>query len=192
MEGTRILRSSHVRPCLLSFLLVLVGCKPAAPPVPPSSPGGGAAAPAAGYHILLEAEALGAVAAPFEVEDRKPEETSGGKCLMVPIGLAKAKKLEGELTFDLELPAAETAHFWLRVYWTGSCSNSLNMKLGKLPKMLVGEDGTYKQWHWIRGPVVPLAAGSHPVVITAREDDIRIDQLLVTADKRYVPMGIEE
>ena len=132
------------------------------------------------------------MAAPFEIEEQDGEDVSGGKCLLVPAGLAKAKKLDGELTFDLELPSDDKAHVWLRVYWTGSCSNSLNMKIGKAPKMLVGEDGTYKQWHWVRGPVMPLGAGSHPVVITAREDEIRVDQILVTADKRYVPMGIEE
>lgn len=183
-----------MRTLFAAFILVFVGCKPASPPSPVPPSAGGAAAPAAvpGYHLLLEAEALGAVAAPFEVEEQQSEAVSGGKCLLVPAGLAKAKKLDGELAFNLELPSDETAHFWLRVYWTGSCSNSLNMKLGKLPKMLVGEDGTYKQWHWVRGPVVPLPAGNHPVVITAREDDIRIDQLLVTADQRYVPMGIEE
>ena len=97
-----------------------------------------------------------------------------------------------QMTIRTDLPSEEKAHFWLRTYWTGSCSNSLSMKLGSSPKILVGEDGTYKQWHWVRGPVMPLPAGTHSVVFTAREDDIRVDQVLVTSDKRYVPMGIEE
>jgi hypothetical protein len=184
-----------MRVIFLILLLGFAGCKPATPPSPPSSTGTGTgtgtAAPS-GYHILLEAEDLGDLAAPFEIEEHSPEAVSAGKCLMVPPGLAKAKKLDGELRFTLDLPSEDKAHFWLRVYWTGSCSNSLNMELGERPKMLVGEDGTYKQWHWVRGPTLPLPAGSHPIVITAREDDIRVDQILVTADKRYVPMGIEE
>ncbi|MFT5123092.1 MAG: hypothetical protein ACI97B_001724 [Verrucomicrobiales bacterium] len=175
------------------FVVLLVGCKPATPPqAAPPIDGSTAPAPAPRFHLLLEAEDLGEVTAPFEIEEQQPELVSGGKCLLVPPGLAKAKKLDGRLSFDLDLPSDEKAHFWLRVYWTGSCSNSLNMKLGDLPKILVGEDGTYKQWHWVRGPTLPLPAGTHPIVITAREDDIRVDQILVTADKRYVPMGIEE
>jgi hypothetical protein len=181
-----------MRTSLLFLLILFAGCKPATPPPATLPTGGSAPVAPSGYHILLEAETLGDVAAPFEIEEHVPEEVAGGKCLMVPPGLAKAKKLDGELTFTLDLPSEELASFWMRVYWTGSCSNSLSMKLGPRPKMLVGEDGTYKQWHWVRGPTLPMPAGRHPVVITAREDDIRVDQVLVTSDKRYVPMGIEE
>ena len=57
----------------------------------------------------------------------------------------------------------------------------------------VGNDGTYRVWHWMEAPrVYKLAAGKHKICLLNREDGIMFDQMLITGDPQYVPQGIEE
>jgi hypothetical protein len=57
------------------------------------------------------------------------------------------------------------------------------------------EDSTYKTWHWVhsppRLPQLALPAGPCTLTVQNREDGVRIDQLLLTTDRRYIPVDIE-
>ena len=87
---------------------------------------------------------------------------------------------------------------WCRVWWNGECSNSFTVKIDDQPPFLFGEDATYKTWHWVRYPVsrtakpIDLTAGDHSLVLLNREDGVRIDQILLSSDKRFVPVDIEK
>ena len=100
----------------------------------------------------------------------------------------------GGAEFAFELPSDAECKVWLRVWWDGSCGNTINLKMDDEPKSItVGNDGTYRTWHWLEAPkIYKLASGKHSLFLLNREDGIMFDQLLITNDHQYVPQGIEE
>ena len=100
----------------------------------------------------------------------------------------------GGAQFDFELPSDAECKVWLRVWWDGSCGNTINLQMDDEPKSItVGNDGTYRTWHWLEAPkIYKLASGKHSLFLLNREDGIMFDQLLITNDHQYVPQGIEE
>ena len=100
----------------------------------------------------------------------------------------------GGAEFSFELPSDAECKVWLRVWWDGSCGNTINLKMDDEPKSItVGNDGTYRTWHWLEAPkIYKLASGKHSLFLLNREDGIMFDQLLITNDHQYVPQGIEE
>ena len=116
---------------------------------------------------------------------------AGEKALVVAPGLAKAGKVAGRAELVLPVSTATRLNVWLRVKWTGTCSNSVIVKAPGLPPKIVGESATYNTWHWVQGPSFDAAAGDAKVSLDAREDGIFVDQILITSDTRRVPVGIE-
>jgi hypothetical protein len=174
----------------LPLLIAISGCsKPpqAQPPKPLALSGS-----SSGFHILVEAEDAGALSGGLKPVDDKG--AGGGKCLRIGPKPEKGTPPPepGTLAMTVKAPKSGKAQFWFRTHWSGSCSNSFVLKLPNSPERLVGEDGTYKHWHWIKGPKVELAAGDTPVKLSQREYDIGIDQILITTDLGYVPVDIEE
>jgi len=55
-----------------------------------------------------------------------------------------------------------------------------------------GQDGTYGKWHWVKGMKVTLAAGTHELKVLNREDGAKLDQILLSRNEQYVPVGVEE
>ncbi|MCK5804661.1 MAG: hypothetical protein KAI66_17620 [Lentisphaeria bacterium] len=110
-----------------------------------------------------------------------------------PEGEAPAMK-HGGAAYDLVTPAALSCKIWLRVWWEGSCGNTIYVRLGKEgTPVVVGNDGTYKSWHWMETPKpMALVAGSQELFLLNREDGVRVDQILITNDMEYVPQDIEE
>lgn len=100
----------------------------------------------------------------------------------------------GGAVFTVEVPTATACKLWLRVWWDGSCGNTLNVKLNDEEHSLtVGNDGTYNAWHWLEvGRLYQLSAGKHTFSLLNREDGIMFDQMLLTDDMTYHPQGIEE
>jgi hypothetical protein len=146
--------------------------------------------PSSGFHILLEAEEAGKASGALKSVAEKG--VGGGKCLRIGPKEGKPPAEPGALAMTVKAPKGGRAQFWFRTHWSGSCSNSFALKLPDSPERIVGEDGTYKHWHWIKGPKVDLKAGDTPVKLSQREDDIGIDQILITTDLSYVPVDIEE
>ena len=100
----------------------------------------------------------------------------------------------GGAVFNFEIANAATCKVWLRVWWDGSCGNTINVKMDDEAKSVtVGNDGTYRTWHWMEAPrLYKLEPGKHTLTLLNREDGIMFDQLLITNDQQYVPQEIEE
>lgn len=100
----------------------------------------------------------------------------------------------GGAAFTFDLPAPTRCKIWVRVWWSGSCGNTISLRVNDEERpVVIGNDGTYTVWHWLESPkTYDLGQGTHTLYILNREDGIRFDQLLITNDMEYFPQGIEE
>ena len=158
---------------------------------------GGLSAQAKGIKICFEAETSEQCEAPMVVITNGIEGASG-TYLEIPEGAGNPPDLNaGKAVFSVEIPEDDTFTLWCRVWWEGECSNSFNVTVDDQPAFLFGEDATYKKWHWVKYPVarttppLKLAKGKHTLTFHNREDGVRLDQVLLSADKRFVPVEIE-
>ena len=153
--------------------------------------------------ILLEAEAAAQVEAPAIIvkADAPPEGiqavegASGGAYLAIPQGVGNPPEvITGKAVYPIKVPADGNYTLWLRAWWDDSCGNSVTIQINDSAPFPM-EDTTYKIWHWVRSPPrlpqLKLQAGEAVLVIHNREDGIRIDQILLTTNRRYIPVEIE-
>jgi hypothetical protein len=161
---------------------------------------------AAGETICVEAEGARDVAAPMEVtrvtyemvkKGTAIKGASGNSYLEVPQGKGNPPKVTtGEGALDVTVKQSREYFLWCRVWWMDECGNSVAIVMDDGRPFVLGQDGTYKQWHWVRAPArlkqLKLKAGKHTLKIVNREDGVRIDQVLLTTDKRLIPVGIED
>jgi len=153
---------------------------------------------ASGAKICFEAESAERTEAPMAVVSNGIDGASG-PYLEIPEGAGNPPKvMAGQAVFNVEVPADGAYTLWCRVWWEGECSNSFSVGVDDRPAFLFGEDATYKAWHWVKYPVsrtvapIKLVAGKHTLVFHNREDGVRLDQILLSADKRFVPVDIEK
>ena len=158
---------------------------------------GAVATQAAGIKICIEAETAEQCEAPMAVVSNGIAGASG-LYIEIPEGAGNPPKVEaGKAAFPLEIPEDGLFTLWCRVWWEGECSNSFNVTVDDQPAFLFGEDATYKAWHWVRYPLsrtsapLRLAKGKHTLTFNNREDGVRLDQVLLSADKRFVPVETE-
>jgi hypothetical protein len=148
--------------------------------------------------LVINSDAVKEMTAPFEActdsqaANQKALRIQDGKGTP-PDGQEPAMEFGGAV-FAFEMPAEATCKIWLRVWWDGSCGNTMNIKVDDEPRSAtVGNDGTYRTWHWMEAPkTYKLAGGAHSITLLNREDGIMFDQMLITNDMGYVPQGIEE
>jgi len=126
------------------------------------------------------------------------EGASGNAYLEVPLGAGKTPKVKaGTATFVVDIPVDGAYTVWLRSHWAGECSNTFLAQIDDHPPFLVGGDSTFRTWHWVKYPVSKLTPpprigkGRHTLRILHREDGVRLDQLLLTTEPRYVPVAAE-
>jgi len=155
------------------------------------------AARAAGVKICFEAETAEKIEAPVVLVTNGIEGASGAY-LEIPEGAGNPPKVtDGKAVFSFEVPDEGVFTLWCRVWWDGECGNSFTARMDDLPAFLFGEDATYKAWHWVKYPLartaapLRLAKGRHSLVFLNREDGVRLDQVLLSADRRFVPVDIE-
>lgn len=158
---------------------------------------GGFAAQARGVKICFEAETADLCEAPMVVVSNGIDGASG-PYLEIPEGAGNPPQIKtGKAVFTVDVPEDDSFTLWCRVWWEGECSNSFNVKADDQPVFLFGEDATYKVWHWVKYPVsrttppLKLAKGKRTLTFHNREDGVRLDQILLSADKRFVPVEIE-
>ena len=125
-------------------------------------------------------------------------EGASGAYLEIPEGAGNPPKVTaGKAVFSFEVPEDGQFTLWCRVWWEGECSNSFTVTVDDQPGFLFGENATYKVWHWVKYPVsrttapVRLTKGRHTLTFHNREDGVRLDQVLLSADRRFVPVDIE-
>ena len=158
-----------------------------------------------GRRVLLEAERAG-LAAPMRPAD--DGEASGRQCLHMPCAFCdgdrhvhlppeERKKASASLSFTLEKPGEYA--LWMRTKWCCECGDTFNIALDGGETIPFGGDGANKgRWKWRcvmidgRNPRrFKLDAGEHSLVLTPREDGWRVDQVLLTTDRRP-PQGVEK
>jgi len=98
---------------------------------------------------------------------------------------------DGNARFRINVPAAGTYTLWARANWYDSCGNSFFVIVDETPSTVIGEDGTYGSWHWVKGARITLTAGQHVIRFQNREDGAKLDQFLLTNNSRYVPVRAE-
>jgi hypothetical protein len=155
------------------------------------------AAQAAGVKICVEAESSLSLELPMIVATNGVPGASGAY-LEIPEGAGNPPKLmAGKASFSVDVPDDGLFTLWCRVWWEGECSNSFTVMADDQPGFLFGEDATYKVWHWVKYPVsrtvvpIKLDKGKHTLTFHNREDGVRLDQVLLSSDKRFVPVDIE-
>ncbi len=134
---------------------------------------------AAAVQAPMELAALSA--GPTEIRDSLAKGASGGKILLIPQG----KGTEGGSASCAFTVEEEGEYFlWCRTGW-----------LDEAKPFVFGEDATLKSWHWVRAPLrlkqLTLEKGRHTLTLKNREDGAGLDQILLTADKNYVPVDVE-
>lgn len=148
--------------------------------------------------ICIEAESASQIESPMRICPKPPQGVSC-QCLEIREGAGNPPLvMTGKAVYQLKVREEGKYYLWCRVWWNGECGNSFNISIdGKTP-FLFGEDATYKEWHWVRYPISRtaspsfLAKGEHRLELRNREDGVWIDQVLLTADKRYVPVDVEK
>jgi len=149
--------------------------------------------------ILLNSKNAQNITPPMIIEQAK--KASQNTVLAIPdfAGKPPADKQPnikyGGAEFQCQNPnKPQECRIWFRVWWAGSCGNTIYLKINEQKKNItVGNDGTYKAWHWIPAPLtIILKNGKNNFQILNREDGIKLDQILITNDFEYIPQGIEE
>ncbi len=159
----------------------------------------------ASMNVLIEAQSAIKTTPAMRVVDTSDKENlppvviegaSGGAYLEIPHGAGKPPEVGGEAVYTFTIEQPGTYHFWARAWWFDGCSNSVGVSINGAPDFVLGQDATYKQWHWVRArgrlAQLDLKAGEHTLKLSNREDGIAIDQILLTRNRRYVPVGIEK
>ncbi|MDA3924158.1 MAG: hypothetical protein PF904_05615 [Kiritimatiellae bacterium] len=150
-----------------------------------------------GNKICFEAESAQRLEDPVCILSNNIQNTSGNVISIKEGAGNPPKRCEGLASYTFDLPTKGSYTLWCRVWWGGECSNSFTVKLNNAPSILFGEDATYKAWHWVKYPIsrtspkINLKAGRQALTIENREDGIMVDQIILSSDKRFVPVDIE-
>lgn len=154
-------------------------------------------AQAAGIKICFEAESSASLELPMVILTNGVAGAAGAY-VEIPDGAGNPPKLKaGKASFTVEVPESGLFTLWCRVWWEGECSNSYTVNVDDQSGFLFGEDATYKVWHWVKYPVsrtvapIKLIKGIHTLTFHNREDGVRLDQVLLSTDKRFVPVDTE-
>jgi len=118
------------------------------------------------------------------------EQASGRNYIGVPEdGNAEKTPIAGSCTIQFTAPAKAKYTVYLRAWWLDSCANSFKLKFDALPELEIGQDTTYKSWHWVKlNRPIELDGGAHTLVIKNTEDGALADQFYLTAGGP-VPQG---
>lgn len=121
---------------------------------------------------------------------------SGGAYIGIPLARPHgdtegASRDQGRVVYKIRVPVAGTYQFWGRCWWQDGCGNSFYLRVGDKPPVVLGQDGSYQRWHWVKGPSITLRAGVVTIVLQNREDGAKLDQALLLTDRRYEPVRAE-
>jgi len=144
--------------------------------------------------IVVEGEAYYSIKPSMAVATS--EVASGGKYVQIPLRRPHAATEtdpadDGHAKYRVKAPADGNYRLWALCSWYDGCGNSFFVIVDENPATIIGQDGTYQRWHWVKGPRVQLSAGWHWIKIQNREDGAKLDQFMLTTSERYVPVAKE-
>jgi hypothetical protein len=164
------------------------------------------AASASGAPLCFEAENAAEISAPMRAvkagEDTRedgdpPSSSASGKAYIeIPQGSGNPPKVtDGSASYTVNVKKAGKYILWCRVWWDDTCANSITVCIDSGTPFVFGQDKTYACWHWVKSTrrlkQLALAAGRHVIEFQNREDGVKIDQILLTDDRRFVPVDAE-
>lgn len=150
---------------------------------------------AATVKIVVEGEDYFAIS-PSMAKATGSTEASRGAYVHIPLRRPHATTETGpsdtgNARYKVNVPTAGSYQLWARANWYDSCGNSFFVIVDDKPSVVIGEDGTYGKWHWVKGPLLSLSAGQHIIRIQNREDGAKLDQFMLINTTRYVPVRAE-
>lgn len=149
------------------------------------------AAWAANAKVCFEAENASSAQSPIKIS--KPgtsKKYSGRGFLDIPWDRNETKGV-GSAVVYANVKTAGTYYLWARTFWANGCGNSIGVSVNDGESIILGEDGTYDKWHWVGGNArVKLKAGRNKFIIKNRETGVRVDQIFLSQDGDYTPVGI--
>jgi len=143
---------------------------------------------------VTEAENCAAIAASAaKISDAT---ASGGKAVTYPLKRPHADQENpgikgdgGNTIYKVNLPREGTYRIWVLAWWYDGCGNTYFVNVDNTGTQVVGQDGTYKRYHWVAAnETYSLAAGQHTIKLQNREDGARADEVLITDDLRWTPV----
>lgn len=143
---------------------------------------------AANAKVCFEAEKAAKIQSPLKVVGGKSG-VSGGGYLEIPWDENKTKGI-GEATYKFNVKTAGTYYLWARSFWANGCGNSVEVSVNGSDGKILGEDGTYDNWHWVGGRArVMLKAGPNTLTLKNRETGVQVDQFFLCTDRNYTPVN---
>lgn len=115
---------------------------------------------------------------------------SGGKALQTPDRDKNQLFSGGGAGFDVQIPERGDYRLAARVFWRDGCGNSVRVKVGDEQECMLGNDGSYRYWHWVEGPVFFLEQGVCRLEVRPSEAGACVDQLLLFSSEDVNPSGI--
>jgi len=131
---------------------------------------------------------------------------SGGKVVAIPKIPIGERVKEDRVAYHVTIPREDTYYLWIRTYWSAINDidndeiifhNKLGVSIqGDATDRFFGGDATYEILHWValrdRDQAWPLKLKKGITTITLKANDpgIRIDQLLLTTDAKFMPAGV--
>lgn len=137
--------------------------------------------------IVLGVSDAKKVVAPFVVQ--KSESSPTGMELFLA---RTSPQLSRRASAMFNVTVAEPGKYqaWLHARWKDGCGNSVDVQVDALAARTFGQDAIYGVWHWVRAGEYDLSAGDHALFLTERENNIAIDQALLTRDAAFMPLGV--
>jgi len=126
------------------------------------------------------------VTAPFRLTE--DQAAAGGRALTLPEGAA-SNGHAGRAELAWSAPQPGRYYAWLRARWRDACGNSVSVQVDQLQPCDAGNDDVYDAWHWVRAGDYRLAGGAHRLAVLEREDGVAVDQVLLTRDADFRPLG---
>ncbi len=144
---------------------------------------------AANAKVCFEAEKPASLQSPLKKVMGKGGAVSGGGYLEIPWDENKTKGI-GSATYKFNVKKAGNYYVWARTFWANGCGNSVEASVNGGDGKILGEDGTYDDWHWVGGRArVTLKAGINTLTLKNRETGVRVDQFFFCQDREYTPVN---
>ncbi len=120
---------------------------------------------------------------------------SGGMYIYAPTG----DPYQGSAEYTFNVAQAGNYVIWARIYAPSGAENSMFFVVDGAADTASFDFGKpYGTWRWMKvadkttGVVnVNFSAGQHTITVLKREDNSRLDKLIVTSDQGFVPSGFE-
>lgn len=145
---------------------------------------------AANAKVCFEAEGAKTIQSPLKkVSGQSKTAMSGGGFLEIPWDGNKTAG-NGEATYTFNVKTAGVYYVWARALWQNGCGNSIKVAVNGGGDKVLGEDGTYGEWHWVGGRArVQLKAGKNTLVLRNKETGVQVDQFFLCQDADYTPVN---